>query len=509
MGATGPVHWGALAALVVFYSLVYAVGRSAALRHRVSSADDLLLARRALPWWIGVFTMSATWVGGGYVNGTAEAVYSQGLVWVQAPWGYALSLVVGGLCFARVMRRHRFTTMLDPLEARFGRRMAAVLYLPALTAEVFWTGAILTALGTTLGTVLGLGFAPSIIVSATVAVAYTLAGGLWSVALTDVLQLVVFLVGLWLVVPLVAGEVGGLDVAWTSYVADGGGTSLVPPWRGWEDPAWGDTYWSWWDSALLLIFGGVAWQVYFQRVLASKSEQGAVALSLVAAVVCLVAAIPAALIGVVGATADWGARGLADPEPALVLPYVLRYLTDPVVASLGLGALAAAVMSSVDSSVLSASGMGVWNVYRPLVNPAADPALLTRLIRRLILIVGTAATLIALQVGSVYALWFLCSDFVYCLLFPQLVTALFDRRANRYGSMAGFAVSFLLRAGGGEPALGFPTWLPYPMIDASGAVFFPFRTTAMLAGLLTIVLVSRLTARACPPEPLRRPDSAH
>jgi len=42
----------------------------------------------------------ATWVGGGYINGTAENVYlpGYGLAWAQAPFGYALSLVVGMLC---------------------------------------------------------------------------------------------------------------------------------------------------------------------------------------------------------------------------------------------------------------------------------------------------------------------------------------------------------------------------------------------------------------------------
>ena len=52
---------------------------------------------------------------------------------------------------------------------------------------------------------------------------------------------------------------------------------------------------------------------------------------------------------------------------AIALPYVLKYLTPPLVATIGLGGLAAAVMSSVDSSILSASSMGAWNVYRPLV----------------------------------------------------------------------------------------------------------------------------------------------
>lgn len=42
---------------------------------------------------------AATWVGGGYINGTAEAIYTSGLVWCQAPFGYALSLVFGEIKF--------------------------------------------------------------------------------------------------------------------------------------------------------------------------------------------------------------------------------------------------------------------------------------------------------------------------------------------------------------------------------------------------------------------------
>ena len=44
---------------------------------------------------------SATWVGGGFLNGTAEAIYDSnlGLVWNQAPWGYSLSLIIGWFVF--------------------------------------------------------------------------------------------------------------------------------------------------------------------------------------------------------------------------------------------------------------------------------------------------------------------------------------------------------------------------------------------------------------------------
>ena len=50
------------------------------------------------------FLITATWVGGGYINGTAEYVYTDGygLLWTQAPWGYAISLVLGKLIIASV-----------------------------------------------------------------------------------------------------------------------------------------------------------------------------------------------------------------------------------------------------------------------------------------------------------------------------------------------------------------------------------------------------------------------
>jgi len=119
---------------------------------------------------------------------------------------------------------------------------------------------------------------------------------------------------------------------------------------------------------------------------------------------------------------------------------------------------------------------------------------LAKIIQRCIWIIGIAATLLALKIKSVYVLWFLCSDFVYVILFPQLVTALFDKKANTYGSLAGFIVSFILRFGGGEAVLGIPQIIPYPMVE-NGVVLFPFRTLAMVSGLLTIIIVSRMTQK--------------
>jgi high affinity choline transporter 7 len=507
-----PVHWPGFLAMTFFYGLVFWLGAWAGSKgdDEEADAEDLMLAGRALPLWVSVFTMGATWVGGGYINGTAEYAYSSGLVWVQAPWGYALSLVVGGLVFARPMRRRGYTTMLDPFERRFGRRMAALCYLPALTGELFWTAAILTALGTTFGTVLGLGTTPAILLSAAVAVAYTALGGLWAVAFTDVLQMILLLVGLWLVVPQALEHSGGLSAAWAKYTAAKGGLStMIPPWGGWRDPAWGGLWFQWWDSAMLLIFGGIPWHVYFQRVLSAKNENTAAGLSILAAGVCILAAVPAVLVGVAAFAAPWEAMDLAPPpDAARTLPWVVRYLTGPITATIGLGAVAAAVMSSVDSSILSASSMAAWNVYRPLVKPEASSQELARCIQRFVWAAGGAATLLALKVQSVYDLWFLCSDFVYTVLFPQLVAVLFDKKANTPGAMAGFIVSVALRFGSGVPALGLSPWIPWPMpAELGGPANFPFRTATMVLALGTIVVVSRLTQGMAPAIPLDETDA--
>ena len=85
--------------MMIFYGIIFFIGAYAASLRQNNSASEVILAGRKLPLVIAIFTMSATWVGGGYINGTAEYTASSGLVWVQAPWGYAMCLIIGGLLF--------------------------------------------------------------------------------------------------------------------------------------------------------------------------------------------------------------------------------------------------------------------------------------------------------------------------------------------------------------------------------------------------------------------------
>ncbi len=510
----------ALTAVAAMYAAFLALGWFAARRVKDGSADDFIVAGRAMPLWLATLTMTATWVDGGYLLGTAEGVYKSSLaLGLQGGLSFGVSLILGGLFFARRMRSFGFTTLVDPFEARFGRRWAAVLSVPAMAAEVFWSAELLVALGTTLGVLAGIELATAILLSAVVVTAYTMVGGMWSVAYTDALQLALVGVGLSVALPYALGAVGGLDAAWLHYGtarADRGG--LLPP------ASASGGYWTWealvgwWDVSLMLILGGIPWNCYFQRVLSCRTPARAQWHSILSGLLTIALTAPPLLFGVAAFAYAWpdDLAAQLQRQPADTLPLLLRQVAPPLIALLGMGAIIGAVTSSFSSSILSAGSMFSWNTCKRLVWPSLSVTGMKRTIRLTVAVLGGAAAVMALRIQSVQALWFFTSDLVFVLLFPQLVYALFDRKVNLAGSITAFAVSFVLRLGGGEPLFGLAPMIRYPEIaaavlpidparwyDAGGALLFPYKSLAALAGLVLMPLVSRATARWIPPRPLR------
>ncbi|XP_049863344.1 high-affinity choline transporter 1 [Schistocerca gregaria] len=483
------INIAGVVSIVLFYVLILAVGIWAGRKKEAGndSEEEVMLAGRNIGLFVGIFTMTATWVGGGYINGTAEAIYRYGLVWCQAPFGYALSLVFGGIFFANKMRQQGYITMLDPLQDSFGERMGGLLFLPALCGEVFWAAGILAALGATLSVIIDMDHRTSVVLSSCIAVFYTLFGGLYSVAYTDVIQLFCIFIGLWLCIPFawLNEQVGSLspeNVDWVGSVAKEEIASYI-------------------DYGLLLIFGGIPWQVYFQRVLSSKSAGRAQVLSYVAAFGCVLMAIPPVIIGAIAKATPWnetayhGPWPLTEDETSMILPMVLQYLTPDYVSFFGLGAVSAAVMSSADSSVLSASSMFARNVYKLIFRQRASEMEIIWVMRVSILVVGVLSTIMALTIPSIYGLWSMCSDLVYVILFPQLLMVVhFKHHCNTYGSLAAYLVAFFVRISGGEQLMGLPAAIHFPGWDEENQrQLFPFRTFSMLLSLITLVFVSWLT----------------
>ncbi|CAH8619392.1 unnamed protein product [Schistosoma rodhaini] len=475
-----------LIAIIVFYLLILFVGLWAARKGKTNNStgtdtEEVMLAGRSIGLLVGIFTMTATWVGGGYINGTAENTYNptQGLVWCQAPVGYALSLVVGGLFFANRMRTLGYVTMLDPFQNKY-----------ALLGEVFWTAAILSALGATLGVIVDLDQKTSIILSACIALVYTLFGGLYSVAYTDVVQLFCIFFGLWISIPFAMVNEATVPI-----------TQTWNKWKGSVDPM--DSFF-YVDNLLMLIFGGIPWQVYFQRVLSSKTANQARILSFVASIGCFAMAIPSVLIGAVGASTNWTMTNYnttselpsTPEEMKLILPLVLRYLCPPWISFVGLGAVSAAVMSSADSSVLSAASMFARNVVKAIFWQKASERQVLWIMRASIFVIGAFACWLGISIQSIYGLWYLCSDLVYVILFPQLICVLYVKFSNTYGSLCSYLIGLFVRLTSGESVLKLRPLIVYPyFVDDPNDFYqrFPCKTFAMLISFIVSVCISYIT----------------
>ena len=482
------------------YGAFMVVGWLASRKVKEGTAADLIVAGRAMPLWVAALTMTATWVDGGYLLGTTEGAYKNSIqLGIQGGLCFGISLILGGIMFAGIMRRYGFTTLIDPLEARFGKKWAAVLFLPALGGELFWSAELLVAVGSTFGVLLGMKLTTAILLAAVVTTAYTMLGGMWSVAYTDIFQLAIVAIGLVAALPYVLAGAGGLHHAWAVYVAarpEGGG--VIPPWQPRTDLWNRASVIGWWDTSVMLMFGGIPWNCYFQRVLSCRSPRAAQGQSILSGLLTIAFTVPPLLMGVSAFAYPWSADIVARlaATPAETMPLLFLHAVPRVIGLLGLAAIVGAVSSSFSSSILSAGSMLSWNCVKRLLWPSVSVVQMKRVIRSSILLFGAVATVLALKVQSVQALWFFTSDLVFVLLFPQLLFALFDKKVNRTGSMVAFAVSLFLRVGGGEPLLSLPAFIAYP--DT-----VPFRTLAAAAGLVLLPLVSRATARWDPPQPLR------
>ncbi|KAG7482287.1 high-affinity choline transporter 1-like [Solea senegalensis] len=357
--------------------------------------------------------------------------------------------------------------------------------------------------GATLSVIVDINIKMSVVISALIAIFYTLVGGLYSVAYTDVVQLFCIFVGLWISIPFALSNPAVSDITVTAVKE-----VYQSPWRGSVRSV--DT-WVWIDNFCLLMFGGIPWQVYFQRVLSASSATYAQVLSFLAAFGCLVMAVPSVLIGAIGASTDWNQTtyGAVPPrikdEADMILPIVLQHLCPPFVSFFGLGAVSAAVMSSADSSILSASSMFARNIYQLAFRQSASDREIVWVMRITIFVFGGLATVMALLTGSVYGLWYLSSDLVYVIIFPQLISVLFVKGTNTYGSVAAYLFGMVLRIGGGEPYLKLPPFIYYPgwtteikkhhmtgELEEFVVQKFPFKTVSMVASFLGNVAFSHL-----------------
>ncbi|XP_029295990.1 high affinity choline transporter 1-like isoform X2 [Cottoperca gobio] len=350
--------------------------------------------------------------------------------------------------------------------------------------------------GGTMSVILDLSYVYSIIISSVVAMIYTLLGGLYSVAYTDVIQLILIFVSLWVCVPFLMTNPHSLDISLTAY-----NQTFQTPWVGTVEL---DEAGKWFDDFMLLALGGLAYQAFYQRILSASSYTQAQVTCFASSAFCLVLGIPSILVGAVAASTDWNSTDYGLPTPyerdqaGSILPIALQYLTPPYISIIGIGAVAAAVMSSMDSALLSSASLFSSNIYKNILRKQASDREMQWVIRISVVVVGMAGTALTFLDSSVLVFWLVGVDMSYTIMFPQLVCVLFFKMSNGYGASVGFLMGIILRFLSGEPLIGLPPAIHYPgyRLNKEGNLtqYFPFRTAIMLMSLLSILLFSWLAS---------------
>ena len=378
----------ALLALLAFLSLQLGIG--VYLSKRISSEADYLIGGRSLGYTMATFSLFATWFGAETVIGSSTTIYGEGFSLASPePFGYGLCLILMGAFLARPLWNRGLTTLADLYQQRFGtgvERLAAVLLIPS---SVLWAGAQIRAFGQVLATASVMTPESGIAIAAIFVVAYSMFGGLLADAATDVLQGIILTVGLVITLIAVVGRVGGPTEA-MQLLATTDRVNLAPAAAG--------PFWLALEAWAIPVIGSVTATEIVSRVIATRTATIAQRSSLAAgAMYMVVGSIPVVIALLAGAlTTD-----LAHPEQ--LLPTIARDSLPPVLFAVFAGGLIAAILSTVDSTLLVASGLLSHNLIVPLAR-VTDEAVKVRLARGGVLAFGLIAWVLALNSDGVFAL---------------------------------------------------------------------------------------------------------
>ncbi len=319
---------------------------------KIKTDDDYFLAGRNLGPWLTTFGIFATWFGAESCIGTAGAVYRGGLSGIHAdPFGYTICLLIMGLFLSKVLWNKKITTVPDLFRTRYSittEKIAALIIIPG---SVIWAGAQVRALGQIIHVTTDFGPMVAVTIAAGVVITYTMAGGMLADAYADLFQGFAIMIGMILLIVAVLYNLGPVE-AFSSISPEklsfsGGkmsGLSLLGKFELWLVP----------------ILGSVLSQELVSRVVASRSEKVAYQSTLrAAAIYFFIGLIPVA-IGLIGYSQ---LPHLAESE--LLLPMMAKQHLNEFGYIVFIGSLVAAILSTVDTTLLASSALLSHNLIYP------------------------------------------------------------------------------------------------------------------------------------------------
>ena len=418
---------------VVLYLLV-TIGIGLFAARWVNNSKDYVVAGRSLPLYMSAATVFATWFGAETVLSVSATFTRDGLGGIVAdPFGASFCLLFVALFFARAFYRMDLLTIGDFYRKRYGKTVEVITSVAITASYLGWTSAQLTALGLVFWVLSGgaIDLSTGILIGAGIVVFYTIFGGMWSVALTDLFQSVVILVGLVLVAWLVGDMAGGAG----KVIAAASEAGRFEFW-----PKGGSKEWLAFLAAwMTLAIGSIPQQDVFQRVTAAKDEKTAIRGTLIGGAVYFCFAFVPIFIAYAALVIDPGYAKLFAAEDAReiqrILPDLILNKTPLWAQILFFGALLSAILSTASGAIIAPTSLFTENVLRPFMRNMSDRQFLV-LLRVILVTFSLAALLFALNskstmyemVQNAYKV-----TLVSCIV--PLAAGIYWKRANNLGAM--------------------------------------------------------------------------
>jgi Na+/proline symporter len=423
-----------LLGLVIAYLLIsIAIGLYGATK--VHNARDYVTAGRNLPMAVVLAMVFATWFGAETVLGISATFLEEGARGlISDPLGASLCLVLFGLVFARPLYKMNLLTLGDYFRIRYNRQTELILSICIVISYLGWVSAQITALGLVFNVLSEdvISQTQGMLIGAAVVLVYTIFGGMWSVALTTFVQMIVIVIGLLLVTQNAADQAGGIAQVFAKAAAEGK-FEWLPSMDGIEILGW--------VAALVtMALGSIPQQDVFQRVNSSKNETVAVwGTTLGGLSYFFFAAVPLFLAYTATIIDPEMVKKFLEEDSQMILPSLIMGHMPFWLQVIFFGALISVIMSTASGTLLAPSVTFAENVLKGFAPRMNDQQFLWSL-RMTVLIFTIIVTFYSIMTDeSIHGMVENAYRITLAGAFVPLAAGLFWKKASNLG--AGLAIT--------------------------------------------------------------------
>ena len=454
---------------------------------RVKNTADFAIAGRNLPMYMIITTTFATWFGSEIVLGVPAKFIQGGLnAVVEDPFGAGMCLILVGLFFAAKLYRMTLLTISDYYRERYGRVVEIICSLIIMLSYLGWVSAQVTALGLVFNLLSGgsLSIPWGMTIGVLSILVYTLWGGMWSVAVTDFIQMIILVLGLvilsWFAADMAGGAGKVVDLITSRDML-----------RFWPEPTWHEVLF-FFGAAITMMLGSIPQQDVFQRVMSANSEKSAVRGTVIGGTAYIFFAfVPMFLVASALLIMPAETAALLKDDPQKVLPTLVMDKMPVVMQVLFFGALLSAIKSCASATLLAPSVTfteNIWRQFRP-EHISDREKLLTMRISVLVFAAGVLVYSIKMEGTPIYELVSSAYQVPLVGAFVPLVFGLYWKRANTQGAVCAVV-------------LGIGVWVVFMLTPALHEAF-----PQQLAGLLSAVF--GMVAGSLAPQMVRNTRAPH